>query len=175
MTDEPVEIAWQGKWVVAKRQGKWEYVSRARNIQAAVVVAIDDQDHVILVDQYRVPLGKRCLELPAGLIGDEHDGDTALDAARRELEEETGYHCEAVEELGYFYSSPGMVSEGFTLVRATGLTKVGEGGGIADEDIVVHRVALADVPAFVAQKRAEGFAIDVKLLLLLSDAMLRRP
>lgn len=175
MTDEPVEIAWQGKWVVAKRQGKWEYVSRARNIQAAVVVAIDDQDHVILIDQHRVPLGKRCLELPAGLIGDEHDGDTALDAARRELEEETGYHCEAVEELGYFYSSPGMVSEGFTLVRATGLTKVGEGGGIADEDIVVHRVALADVPAFVAQKRAEGFAIDVKLLLLLSDAMLRRP
>jgi ADP-ribose pyrophosphatase len=133
-----------------------------------------DEDHVILVDQYRVPLGKRCLELPAGLIGDEYDGDTALDAARRELEEETGYHCEAVEELGYFHSSPGMVSEGFTLVRATGLTKVGEGGGIADEDIVVHRVKLSDVPAFVAQKRAEGLAIDVKLLLLLADSMLQR-
>ena len=174
MTDEPVEIAWQGKWVVAKRQGKWEFVSRARDIQAAVIVAIDDEDHVILVDQYRVPLGKRCLELPAGLIGDEHDGDTALDAARRELEEETGYHCEAVEALGYFHSSPGMVSEGFTLVRATGLTKIGEGGGIADEDIVVHRVKLSDVPAFVAQKRAEGLAIDVKLLLLLADSMLQR-
>jgi ADP-ribose pyrophosphatase len=174
MTDEPVEIAWQGKWVVAKRQGKWEFVSRARDIQAAVIVAIDDEDHVILVDQYRVPLGKRCLELPAGLIGDEHDSDTALDAARRELEEETGYHCEAVEELGYFHSSPGMVSEGFTLVRATGLTKVGEGGGIADEDIVVHRVKLSDVPAFVAQKRAEGLAIDVKLLLLLAESMLQR-
>jgi ADP-ribose pyrophosphatase len=174
MTDEPVEIAWQGKWVVAKRQGKWEFVSRARDIQAAVIVAIDDEDHVLLVDQYRVPLGKRCLELPAGLIGDEHDGDTALDAARRELEEETGYHCDTVEELGYFYSSPGMVSEGFTLVRATGLTKVGEGGGIADEDIVVHRIALSDAPAFVAQKRAEGFAIDVKLLLLLAGGMLQR-
>jgi ADP-ribose pyrophosphatase len=174
MTDEPVEIAWQGKWVVAKRQGKWEFVSRAGDIQAAVIVAIDDDDHVILVDQYRVPLGKRCLELPAGLIGDEHDGDTALDAARRELEEETGYHCETVEDLGYFHSSPGMVSEGFTLVRATGLTKVGEGGGIADEDIVVHRVKLSDVPAFVAQKRAEGLAIDVKLLLLLADSMLQR-
>ena len=174
MTDEPVEIAWQGKWVVAKRQGKWEYVSRARNIQAAVIVAIDDSDHVLLVDQYRVPLGKRCLELPAGLIGDEHDGDTALDAARRELEEETGYRCETVEELGYFHSSPGMVSEGFTLVRATGLTKIGEGGGVAEEDIVVHRVALADVPAFVAQKRAEGMAVDVKLLLLLAGTMLQR-
>ncbi len=174
MTDEPVEIAWQGKWVVAKRQGKWEYVSRARNMQAAVIVAIDDEDHVLLVDQYRVPLGKRCLELPAGLIGDEHDNDTALDAAQRELEEETGYRCEAVEELGYFHSSPGMVSEGFTLVRATGLTKVGAGGGVAEEDIVVHRVALADIPAFVAEKRAEGMAVDVKLLLLLAQSMLAR-
>jgi ADP-ribose pyrophosphatase len=173
--EEPAETVWQGKWIVAKRQGKWEYVSRARDIQAAVILAIDDQDHVLLVEQYRVPLGKNCLELPAGLIGDEHDGDTALDAARRELEEETGYRCDAVEDLGYFHSSPGMVSEGFTLVRATGLIKVSEGGGVAGEDIVVHRVACADVAAFVAQKRAEGVAIDVKLLLLLAATMFARP
>ncbi|MBO9622169.1 MAG: NUDIX hydrolase [Sphingomonas sp.] len=172
MTDEPVEVAWEGKWIVAKRQGRWEYVSRARGIQAAVILAIDAEDHVLLVDQYRVPLGRRCLELPAGLIGDEHDGDTALLAARRELEEETGYHCETVEELGYFHSSPGMVSEGFTLVRATGLTRIGAGGGTADEDINVHRVALEDVPAFVAARRAEGFAVDVKLLLLLAQSFL---
>lgn len=172
MTDEPVEIAWEGKWIVAKRQGRWEYVSRARGIQAAVILAVDEEDHVLLVDQYRVPLGRRCLELPAGLIGDEHDGDTALLAARRELEEETGYRCETVEELGYFHSSPGMVSEGFTLVRATGLTRVGEGGGTHDEDINVHRVALRDVPAFVAAKREQGFAMDVKLLLLLAQSFL---
>lgn len=173
MAEEPVEIAWQGKWVVAKRQGKWEYVSRARGIEAAVVLAIDADDHVLLVDQYRVPLGRRCIELPAGLIGDERDGDTALVAARRELEEETGYRCERVESLGYFHSSPGMVTEGFTLVRATGLTKVGEGGGTKDEDITVHRVPLADVPGFVATKRAEGMAVDVKLLLLLAASFLK--
>jgi len=172
--EEPAETVWQGKWIVAKRQGKWEYVARARGIQAAVIVAIDDDDHVLLVEQYRVPLGQRCLELPAGLIGDEHDGDTALDAARRELEEETGYACEAVEPLGTFQSSPGMVSEGFTLVRATGLTKVSEGGGVAGEDITVHRVALSEVPSFVAARRAEGVAIDVKLLLLLAETLLAR-
>ena len=61
-----------------------------------------------------------------------------------------------------------MVSEGFTLLRAEGLTRVGEGGGVEGEDIVVHRVPLAEVPAFVAAKRAEGCAIDVKLLLLLA-------
>lgn len=170
--EEPVETVWQGKWITAKRQGKWEFVARARGIGAAVIVAIDGDDHVLLVDQYRAPLGRRCLELPAGLIGDTQDGDTALDAARRELVEETGYDCAAVEDLGYFHSSPGMVSEGFTLVRATGLTRVGEGGGVDGEDIVVHRVARADIARFVAAKRAEGLAIDVKLLLLLADAIL---
>jgi ADP-ribose pyrophosphatase len=172
--EEPAETVWQGKWIVAKRQGKWEYVSRARGIQAAVIVAIDAEDHVLLVEQYRVPLGQRCLELPAGLIGDEHDNDTPLDAARRELEEETGYRCEAVEPLGYFHSSPGMVTEGFTLVRATGLTRVSEGGGVAGEDITVHRVAVHDIARFVAARRAEGVAIDVKLLLLLAETMLVR-
>jgi len=168
------EIAWAGKWIVAKRRGKWEYVSRARGIRAAVIVAIDDEGHVLLVDQYRVPLGKRCLELPAGLIGDEagHEGDSPFEAARRELIEETGYDSAAIEDLGEYYSSPGLVSESFTLVRATGLTKVGEGGGLEDEDIIVHRVPLSGLPAFVAEKRAEGLAIDAKLLLLLSGALL---
>lgn len=170
--EEPAEIVWQGKWITAKRQGKWEYVTRARGIGAAVIVAVDADDHVLLVEQYRVPLGRRCLELPAGLIGDTQDGDTALDAARRELEEETGYTCAAVEALGYFHSSPGLASEGFTLVRATGLTRVGEGGGVDGEDILVHRVPRADIAGFVAKKRAEGLAIDVKLLLLLADTIL---
>ncbi|WP_137864839.1 MULTISPECIES: NUDIX hydrolase [unclassified Sphingomonas] len=174
MSDAPEEVAWQGKWITAKRRGKWEYVSRARGIRAAVIVAIDADGHVLLVDQYRVPLGKRCLELPAGLVGDEagREGDSPFDAARRELIEETGYDCARVESLGEYYSSPGLVSEGFTLVRATGLTKVGEGGGLEDEDIIVHRVPLAGLADFVTEKRAEGLAIDVKLLLLLSGALL---
>lgn len=171
MSDEPTEIAWQGKWITAKRQGRWEFVSRARGIRAVVIVAIDD-GHVLLVDQYRVPLGQRCLELPAGLVGDEDAGDTIEQAARRELEEETGYRCETVEALGDFFSSPGLVSEGFTLVRVSGLTRIHEGGGTADEDITVHRVALAALPEFVAAKREEGMGVDVKLLLLLAQSLL---
>ena len=174
MSDDPVETVWQGRFITAKRQGKWEYVARARNIQAAVIVAIDDDDHVLLVEQYRVPIGRRCLELPAGLVGDETEGEDVLDSAGRELEEETGYRADRVESLGEFYSSPGLASEGFTLVRATGLTRIGDGGGTEDEQIVVHRVALAALPAFVAAKRAEGLAIDVKMLLLISGALLGR-
>ena len=60
-----------------------------------------------------------------------------------------------------------MVSESFTLFKASGLTKVSEGGGVEGEDITVHRVALADLSAFLAGKRQEGAGIDVKLLLFL--------
>jgi ADP-ribose pyrophosphatase len=171
VSDAPEETVWQGKYIAAKRRGPWEYVSRARGIQAAVIVAIED-GHVLLVEQYRVPLGRRCLELPAGLVGDE-DADESVEAsAARELEEETGYRADRIVSLGSFYSSPGMVSEGFTLVRATGLTRVGKGGGVADEDIAVHRVALSELPGFVAEKRAAGVGIDVKMLLLLSGDLL---
>jgi len=165
------EIVWEGKYLAAKRRGTWEYVSRTRNISAAVIVAIDEGD-VILVEQYRVPLGRNCLELPAGLIGDEDEGESVETSAARELEEETGYRPAKVEKIGYFHSSPGMVSEGFTLLRAEDLTRVGEGGGVEGENIVVHRVPLAEVPAFVAAKRAEKCAIDVRMLMLLAGDLL---
>ncbi|MFL6843686.1 MAG: NUDIX hydrolase [Allosphingosinicella sp.] len=165
------EVVWSGRFIQAKRLGKWEFVSRTRGIAAAVIFAVDD-GHVILVEQYRVPIGARCLELPAGLVGDEEEGEEAAVAAIRELEEETGYRAERMVDLGRYYASPGMSSEGFTLLRAEGLSKAGEGGGIAGEDIQVHRVPVAQVPDFVAERRAAGVAIDVKLLLLLAGRLL---
>jgi ADP-ribose pyrophosphatase len=169
--DAPEETVWEGRYIAAKRRGKWEYVSRTRNVSAAVILAMDD-GHVLLVEQYRVPLGKTCIELPAGLIGDETEGEAVEAAAARELEEETGYRPERMTDLGYYYSSPGMVSEGFNLLRAEGLAKVSEGGGVDGEDIVVHRVKLEEVAAFIAAKRAAGFAIDVRMLLLLGSEFL---
>jgi ADP-ribose pyrophosphatase len=162
----PAELMCEGKFVRLIRRGKWEYASRANDIRAVVILAEQD-GKVILIDQPRVPLGQRCLELPAGLVGDTDPDATAETTAIKELEEETGYTAERVERLGDFHASPGMVSEGFTLVRAHGITKICEGGGDENEDINVHHVARSDIPAFVEQKRAEGFAIDVKLLIFL--------
>jgi len=167
----PEETLWEGRFLAAKRRGKWEYVSRTRGVTAAVILAIDD-GHAILVEQFRAPLQKMCIELPAGLVGDETEGEEAASAAIRELEEETGYRAERVVDLGRYFSSPGMSSEGFALLRAEGLTRVGEGGGVAGENIVVHRVRLEDLPAFAAAKRAEGAAIDSKLLVLLAPGWL---
>jgi len=170
--DAPEEIKWQGRFITMKQRGRWEYAGRARGIRAAAIIAIDRTDdgaHVILVEQYRVPLGRRCIEIPAGLVGDD-DGasdESAITAAHRELEEETGYKAAKITDLGEFYSSPGMVSEGFSLLRAEGLTKVGDGGGVDGEDITVHRVKLAELAAFVDEKRAAGVALDVRLAMLL--------
>lgn len=172
MSEEDIEeIVWQGKFVTAKRKGKWEYVSRSRGIKAAVILAVED-GHVLLVEQYRVPLGRNCVELPAGLIGDETEGEDPLEAAGRELEEETGYRAAKLESLDEYYSSPGMVSESFTLVRASGLTKVGDGGGTDGENITVHRVALSELKQFLETKRAENIGVDVRLLLLLGSQLI---
>lgn len=157
---------WAGRYIEVRTEGRWEYVVRARSIGAAVILAVDD-GHVLLVEQYRVPLGRRCIELPAGLVGDEVAGESIEASAMRELEEETGYRAAHVEMIGDFASSPGLTSETFHLVRATGLSRVGAGGGVDGEDIIVHRVAVASVFDFLAAKRAEGCAVDAKLLPLL--------
>ena len=161
-----VETVWQGKYIVAMRDGRWEWAVRARNIGAVVIIAIDD-GHVLLVEQYRVPLGRRTIELPAGLIGDEAEGESVEAAAIKELRQETGWIAGGIERLGCYASSPGMVGETFELVRATGLTDSGEP---PEDGITLHRVALTDVAAFFAQKREEGLAMDAKLLTLLDFA-----
>jgi len=160
----PAEVMWAGKFVRAMRRGKWEYVSRTNNVSAVVILA-EFEGKVILIEQPRVPLGERCLELPAGLVGDTDPDATVEGTAIKELEEETGFTAARVERLGDFYSSPGILAEGFTLVRAHGVRKIGEGGGDENEDIIVHLVPRSDIPNFIEQKRAEGYGIDVKLLI----------
>jgi ADP-ribose pyrophosphatase len=110
--------------------------------------------------------------LPAGLVGDDQPGEATEAAAARELEEETGYRPGRIEVIGEFHSSPGMVSESFTLLRAHDLVKVSDGGGVEGEDIVVHRVPLRGIAQAVARWRAEGYAMDVKMLTLLGPGIL---
>ncbi|MCY7272007.1 MAG: NUDIX hydrolase [Sphingomonas bacterium] len=161
-------IRWAGKYLRLVTEGSWEYVERVGGMTAVVIVAMHDGKY-ILIEQMRVPLAeRRCIEFPAGLVGDEDDKGIE-ETALKELEEETGFVADRVERLGEFFSSPGMVAEGYTLVRAHG---VRPGGIKIEDDIDVHLVAPDEVTAFITAKRAEGLAIDTKLLLLLAGELL---
>ena len=159
---------WEGKYLRLVTDGSWEFVERVGDMTAVVIIAMHEGRY-ILVEQSRVPLGhRRSIELPAGLIGDEDDlgiEETAL----KELEEETGFLADSVDLLGEFFSSPGMVAEGYTLARVRG---VRPGGTKVEDDIDVHLVAPGEMASFIAAKRAEGLAIDTKLLLLLAGDLL---
>jgi ADP-ribose pyrophosphatase len=164
------EVVWAGRFLEMHVApwgdgGQWEYVTRTRGIQAAVILALTDDRAIVLVEQYRPPLGRPCIELPAGLVGDEAADEDIFASAQRELLEETGFEAAHWEGFGEFASSPGMVGEIFHFYRATGLTRVGPGGGVGNEGIMVHVVALPELPAFLGTARARGCAIDTRLLI----------
>ena len=160
-------LEWRGKYLEVHKVGTWEYAARIGNMGAAVILALTDAGEIVLVEQLRVPLGKRTIELPAGLIGDTEDNDTATAAAARELQEETGFAAAHWQDIGLFATSPGMSSETFHLFKATGLTRTGAGGGVDGEDITVHVVAIDALPEFLAQQRAAGRIIDCRLAIAL--------
>jgi ADP-ribose pyrophosphatase len=162
----PPELMWEGKFVRLLKRERWEYASRTNQITAVVILA-EHEGKVILIEQPRVAPDCRCIELPAGLVGDQDPDATVEGTAVKELEEETGFTAERVERLGEFFASPGMLAESFTLVRAHGVRKIGDGGGDEQEDIIVHLVPRAQIPNFVEQKRAEGYGVDVKLLIFM--------
>ena len=130
---------------------------------AVIIIAVTPADEVLFVEQFRVPLGARTIEMPAGLVGDDHAQDTLEDAARRELIEETGWSPGKVEVLLIGPTSSGMSNERIAFVRARELTRVGEGGGVDNENITVHSVPRADAPRWLMQKQAEGYELDLKL------------
>lgn len=166
--DQPPTVEWEGKYIRIVTRGGWEYVERCGGVSAVVILAETD-GRIILIEQSRVPLGGRtCLELPAGLVGDEDDKGVE-ETAVKELEEETGYTASRIERLGQFFSSPGMVGEGFDLVRAHDVRRCGQP---VEEGIEVHLVERERIADFVAKRRAAGVAVDVKLLLLLAGSIL---
>jgi ADP-ribose pyrophosphatase len=160
-------IMWQGKYLEVHLEGTWEYAARRRAIGAAVILAVTDANEIVLVEQWRVAMKAPTIELPAGLIGDEQDGEAAAASAARELEEETGFTAATFEDLGEYATSAGMSSERFSLFAARGLVRTGPGGGVAEENIVTHVVPIAALHSFLAERRAAGCVIDCRLIVAL--------
>jgi ADP-ribose pyrophosphatase len=90
----PIVLA-EGKYLRFMQRAGWEYAERRGVTGIVGIVAVTDEGKLLLVEQYRLPLDKRVIELPAGLVGDEagKERESLLAAANRELQEETGYHA----------------------------------------------------------------------------------
>jgi ADP-ribose pyrophosphatase len=164
-TDTRKTVLLSGRFLTFVREGAWEYTDRVQAAGAAIILAVTDDQKLLLVEQYRIPCHARTIELPAGIIGDEPQAgaESHADAARRELLEETGYSAELMEPLTTGPACSGVTSEIVTLLRAARLRKVGPGGGVGHEDILVHEVPLPEVHAWLEAKARSGIFVDPKV------------
>jgi len=164
MDNDSIKTVYEGKYLRMKVRGSWEYAERTHEGGlAAIIIAVTPDDKVLFVEQFRVPLQARTIEMPAGLVGDVHAGESLELSAARELEEETGWRPAHCETLMIGPTSAGMSNERIAFVRATQLTKIHDGGGDASEDITVHEIPRADAPRWLVQKMAEGYEMDAKM------------
>lgn len=172
MKTDVVNIMWEGKYIDLAMSGRWEYAAR-KNITGIVgMVAVTGDDKIILCEQFRPPLSANVIELPAGLVGDQvEDACESLEsAAKRELLEETGYDAEKFTFLFKGASSPGVTDEVVTFFLATGLRKIGAGGGDGSENITVHEIPMDELVGWLDRQRDAGKVVDLKVYSVLHFA-----
>ncbi len=158
------KIHYSGRFLGLKERDSWEYAFRTNASGVVVLVPVTDADELVLVEQYRIPVQSLVMELPAGLVGDTGDAEEDFrTAAHRELIEETGYSAASLEELLTSPSTPGMADEIITIYYASGLERVGPGGGDGDEDITVHHVPLEGASEWLEACTAKGIMLDPKI------------
>ena len=155
---------YKGRYLSLLERDGWEFASRSNATGVVVLVAVTDSKEIVLVEQFRKPVGKHVIELPAGLVGDLDDSlETTLIAAARELHEETGFEAARMEILMECPSSAGMSDELISFVRASGLHRTGPGGGDDSEDIQVHTIPLDQVDNWLQEQIDAGKPMDPKI------------
>ena len=159
------ETLYEGKFIRLVRLGKWEFATRPKTTGIVGIVPVTDDGKLLLIEQYRAPVGRRVVELPAGLAGDVAGQETEelAAAARRELLEETGYEARQMTEVGSGPPSAGLSDEFVTMFVARGLRKVSDDIGDGSEEITVHEVPLGEVPGWLTDRTRDGCLIDLKV------------
>lgn len=164
------KTVYQGRHLLMVEQDRWEFATRNKITRVVAIVPVTDDGRVVLVEQFRPPVGRTVMELPAGLVGDQedHSEETILEAAQRELLEETGYTAQHWTKLGQGYSTPGLTDESIELYLAEGLAKQHLGGGDESEQITIHKIPFEEFCRWLTQKNAMA---DLKSLagLLLAE------
>jgi ADP-ribose pyrophosphatase len=158
------ETLYRGRYLSLLKIDRWEFASRSNASGVVALIAVTEQDELVLVEQFRIPVNATVIELPAGLVGDLADrNEPVLLAAQRELLEETGFEAGHLEVLMSCPGSAGMSDEVITFVLASGLTRVSAGGGDSSEDITVHVIALDEVDRWLENRRTSGTPADPKI------------
>jgi ADP-ribose pyrophosphatase len=159
------ETLFESRWLGLYRIGRWDFVRRPNSDACVGVLAITPAQEIILVEQFRIPMQRHVIEVPAGLVGDEpeHAGESLAETAGRELLEETGYRAGSMLPLISSPTSAGMSSEFTHLFHATGLVREQQGGGVAGENILVHHIPLSQLREWLAAQEAAGKLVDFKI------------
>lgn len=160
-----LETLFESRWLKLQRIGHWDFVRRPHSDSCVGILAITPEEEIVLVEQFRIPVQARVIEIPAGIVGDEeeHLAESLAGTAARELLEETGYRAGKIEKLIDTPTSAGLTSEFIHLFYATELVREHQGGGVAGEDIIVHHVPLKDLRGWLRDQAAAGKIIDFKI------------
>jgi len=163
--EHQLRVLAEGKYVRLVARGRWEWAERTNTSGAVVIVAVTSDRQLVLIEEYRHPLSARVVELPAGLVGDEPGTgeEDLVEAAKRELFEETGCVSQQWRHLIEGPSSPGLTNEHYTMFLALDAKKVGAGGGDDSEDIHVHMVPLDQVETWLQERQRQGLLVDPKV------------
>ncbi len=159
------DTLFESRWLGLYRIGTWDFVRRPHADACVGILAITPGNEIVLVEQFRIPMQRQVIEIPAGLVGDEPEfaDESMADTAARELLEETGYRAGRVVPLIASPTSAGMTSESIHLFHAKDLVRENEGGGVAGEAIIVHHVPLDGLRSWLAKQQAEGKLVDFKI------------
>lgn len=148
---------------LVKKDG-WEYVRRCNCNGVVAIIAVTENRELVLTEQFRPAVGKRVIDLPAGLIADSAD-ESVVEAVAHELEEEVGFRAKELKVLFKRPTSPGMSNEIVTFVRASKLEQVSDGGGLAEEGeyIQVHKIPTLEIEDWLLEIEKSGVLIDPKI------------
>ena len=159
------KIVFTGDWLDVIQEQDREYMVRKICTGIAIIIAINDRGELVLTEQYRVSAHGHVLELPAGMAGDEpgKEQETLMEAAKRELLEETGYEAATLEKVTEGPISSGISSEIMTFFYTDTIKRTSTGGGYESENITIHMVPLTKVESYIMQQAGNGMLIDPKL------------
>lgn len=166
----PRKVIGKGRFLQLVNDNGWEYAERVKASGIVAVIAVTQEQQLVLTEQHRPPVGRSVIDLPAGLAGDVtgSESEPLVNAASRELAEETGYTAKVWKEIYTAPTSPGLTSEVVTYFRANNARQRESGGGVDGEQITVHAIPLRSIRRWLKKRMDEGVYVDPKVYVALA-------